>query len=111
MVEACGRASTRELAIDCCARRGTVSFIGNSTEDWTLPKTAFSSALRRELSVRFNWNSLPRPDWTEVLDHIGKDLALMPLVTACVPMADGASAFAHILVHDTFHCKTLLVNE
>ena len=32
------------------------------------------------------------------------------LVTARVPMADGASAFAHILAHDTFHCKTILVN-
>lgn len=108
VVEACGLAATRELALRVCARKGVVSFIGNPADDWTIPKTLFSSALRRELSVRFNWNSLPDPDWRDVLAHAGRDLALAPLITARVPMRDGASAFARILAREGFHCKTIL---
>lgn len=108
VVEACGLAATRELALRVCARKGVVSFIGNPADDWMLPKTLFSSALRRELSVRFNWNSLPDPDWLEVLAHAGKDLDLKSLVTARVPMREGADAFASILARDGFHCKTIL---
>jgi threonine dehydrogenase-like Zn-dependent dehydrogenase len=88
-----------------------VSFIGNPADDWTIPKPLFSSVLRKELALRGNWNSVPDPDWREVLAHVGKDLDLKSLVTARVPMADGASAFARILAHDGFHCKTILVNS
>lgn len=108
VVEACGLAATRELALRVCARKGVVSFIGNPADDWTLPKALFSSALRRELSVRFNWNSLPDPDWREVLAHAGKDLDLKSLVTARVPMREGTAAFTSILARDGFHCKTIL---
>lgn len=110
IIEACGLASSRELAISRCAARGVVSFIGNAPDDWTIPKTLFSSALRRELSMRFNWNSLPCPDWREVLAHAGKDLDLASLVTARVPMSDGAAAFARIIARDGLQCKTLLLN-
>ena len=108
VVEACGVAATRALAIKCCARKGIVSFIGNPADDWTIPKQLFSSMLRKELTLRGNWNSVPDPDWREVLDHAGKDLDLKSLVTARVPMEDGASAFARILAHEGFHCKTIL---
>ena len=111
VVEACGVAATRTLAVECCARKGVVSFIGNPADDWTIPKPLFSSVLRKELALRGNWNSVPDPDWREVLAHAGKDLDLKSLVTARVPMADGASAFARILAHDGFHCKTILVNS
>ena len=110
VVEACGVAATRALAIECCARKGIVSFIGNPADDWMIPKQLFSSILRKELTLRGNWNSVPDPDWREVLAHAGKDLDLKSLVTARVPMEDGASAFARILAREGFHCKTLLVN-
>lgn len=108
VIEACGLAATRTLAVECCARKGVVSFIGNPADDWLLPKPLFSSILRKELSFHGNWNSVPNPDWRQVLAHAGKDLNLRDLVTARVPMADGASAFARILAREGFHCKTIL---
>jgi L-iditol 2-dehydrogenase/galactitol-1-phosphate 5-dehydrogenase len=110
VVEACGLAATRAMAIERCASRGVVSFIGNPADDWTFPKALFSSALRREISARFNWNSLPDPDWREALAHAGRDLDLKHLVTAHVPLPDGAAAFGRIVARDGFNCKTLLVN-
>ena len=110
VVEACGVSATRTMAAERCARKGVVSFIGNPADDWTLPKSLFSSVLRKELTMRGNWNSVPDPDWREVLAHAGKDLNLKGLVTARVPMSEGAAAFKRILDHEGFHCKTLLVN-
>ena len=111
VVEACGLGVTRNMAVACCARKGVVSFIGNPADDWTIAKSLFSSVLRKELTMRGNWNSVPDPDWREVLVHAGKDLNLKDLVTAHVPMAEGAIAFARILARDGFHCKTLLINQ
>ena len=111
VVEACGLGATRDMAVERCARRGVVSFIGNPTDNWTFAKQLFSSVLRKELTMRGNWNSVPDPDWHEVLAHAGKDLDLKSLVTARVPMSDGAAAFARILAHEGFHCKTLLVTN
>lgn len=107
VVEACGLGVTRDAAIACCARKGVVSFIGNPADDWTWEKKLFSSMLRKELSIRGNWNSLPDPDWREVLAHAGRDLNLKDLVTSIVKMEDGAAAFRKILNHEAFHCKTL----
>ena len=109
VIEACGVAATRDMAVSCAARKGVVSFIGNPADDWTIPKALFSSILRKELALHGNWNSVPDPDWREVLAHAGKELNLKDLVTARVPMADGAAAFARILSREGFHCKTILV--
>lgn len=111
VIEACGLGVTRDMAVACCARKGVVSFIGNPADDWTFAKPLFSSVLRKELTMRGKWNSVPDPDWREVLAHAGKDLNLKDLITARVPMAEGAAAFARILARDAFHCKTLLVNH
>lgn len=109
VIEACGVAATRDMAVSCAARKGVVSFIGNPADDWTIPKALFSSILRKELALHGNWNSVPEPDWREVLAHAGKELNLKDLVTARLPMADGAAAFARILSREGFHCKTILV--
>jgi len=109
VVEACGVSATRTMAVACCARKGVVSFIGNPADDWTFAKPLFSSVLRKELTMRGNWNSVPDPDWRAVLAHAGKDLNLKDLVTARVPMAEGTAAFKRILAHEGFHCKTLLI--
>lgn len=111
VVEACGLGVTRDMAVACCARKGVVSFIGNPSDDWTFAKPLFSSVLRKELTLRGNWNSVPDPDWREVLAHAGKDLDLKSLVTTRVPMSEGAAAFKRILAHEGFHCKTLLVTN
>ena len=107
VIEACGISVTRDAAVACTARKGTLSFIGNPADDWNWAKSLFSSMLRKEISLRGNWNSLPDPDWKEVLAHAGKDLNLKDLVTAKVKMCDGAAAFERILSREGFHCKTL----
>lgn len=110
VVEACGLAVTRAAAIACCARKGHVFFIGNPADDWHVEKKLFSSVLRKEITMNGSWNSAPVPDWTAVLAHAGEDLNLKDLVTERIPMSDGATAFARILRHEGFHCKTLLIN-
>lgn len=110
VVEACGLAVTRSTAIACCARKGHVFFIGNPADDWNFEKKLFSSVLRKEITMNGSWNSVPAPDWADVLAHAGKDLNLRDLVTERHPMSDGAAAFARILSHEGFHCKTLLIN-
>ena len=55
-----------------------------------------------------SWNSLPDPDWKEVLAHAGKDLDLKRLITAVHPLSRVNEAFNDIFEYKKFHCKTLL---
>lgn len=108
VAEACGLALTRTLAVTCCARKGHVFFIGNPADDWTLEKSLFSLILRREISFTGSWNSVPDPDWKEVLAHAGKDLNLKDLVTSRTTLEEAPAAFDRILRREGFHCKTLI---
>ena len=108
VIEACGLGVTRDAAVMCTARKGILSFIGNPADDWLVMKPLFSSILRKELVLRSNWNSLPDPDWKEVLAHAGRDLDLKSLITTRVSLKDAPQAFERILKHEGFHCKTLI---
>ena len=68
----------------------------------------YSSILRKELSLSGSWNSLPDPDWKEVLNHAGKDLKLKEMITSVQPLSRADQVFDEILSGRSFQCKTLL---
>ena len=106
--EACGLSTTRNTAVVCCRRQGHIFLIGNPSGTWEMKPEVYASILRREISMNGSWNSLPEPDWREVLAHAGKDLDLKKLISAVLPLSRAADAFDNILNHTGSHCKTLL---
>ena len=107
-VEACGSSETRNAAVVGCKRRGHVFLIGNPAGTLEMKPEVYSSILRKEISLNGSWNSLPDPDWKDVLAHAGKDLDLKKLITAVRPLSRAEDAFGGILENREFHCKTLL---
>ena len=107
-VEACGLSVTRNAAVKCCARRGHIFLIGNPSGNLEMEPKVYSSILRKELSMNGSWNSVPDPDWKEVLNHAGKDLNLKGLITDVQPLSKAADVFAEILSGNKFYCKVLL---
>lgn len=106
-VEACGLSVTRNTAVKCCSRRGHIFLIGNPSGNLEMEPKVYSSILRKELSMNGSWNSVPDPDWKEVLNHAGKDLNLKGLITDVQPLSKAADVFADIL-SGKFYCKVLL---
>lgn len=107
-VEACGLSTTRNAAVSCCSRRGHVFLIGNPAGTLEMEPAIYSSILRKELSLSGSWNSLPDPDWKEVLNHAGKDLKLKEMITSVQPLSHADQVFDEILSGHGFQCKTLL---
>ena len=107
-VEACGLSVTRNAAVKCCARRGHIFLIGNPAGNLEMEPKVYSTILRKELSMNGSWNSVPTPDWTEVLNHAGKDLNLKGLITDVQPLSKAKETFAEILSGNKFYCKVLL---
>lgn len=107
-VEACGLSVTRNTAVCCCRRKGHVFLIGNPSGTLEMEPKIYSAILRKELSMNGSWNSLPKQDWNDVLQHAGKDLSLRNLITAVYPLSQADFAFRNIQSSGTFHCKTLL---
>ena len=106
--EACGISETRNIAVICCKRKGHIFLIGNPSGTLEMEPGVYSSILRKEISMNGSWNSLPDPDWKDVLAHAGKDLDLKRLITAVQPLSRADEAFRNILERKGFHCKTLL---
>lgn len=106
--EACGLSVTRNDAVICCRRGGHVFLIGNPSGPLEMEPKVYSSILRKEISLNGSWNSLPEPDWTDVLAHAGKGLELKKLITAVKGLSGAAEAFRDIFEGRGFHCKTLL---
>lgn len=106
-VEACGLGITRNAAVSCCARRGHIFLIGNPAGTLEMDPKVYSSILRKEISFSGSWNSLPEPDWKDVLDHAGVDLDLKSLITAIRPLSQAEETFRWILSGESRQCKTL----
>ena len=106
-VEACGLSVTRNTAVKCCARKGHIFLIGNPSGTLEMETKVYSSILRKELSMNGSWNSVPYPDWKEVLNHAGNALNLKGLITEVQPLSKAANVFADIL-SGKFYCKMLL---
>ncbi len=111
VVEACGMPSTFAQAIACAAVFGEVVFMGNLHGEFRLAEKAFSSILRRELTLHGTWNSkvVPRgtDDWSTVLKFMDKELQIAPLITDTPTLADGAAIFNSIRQRLAYHNKVI----
>jgi len=111
VVEACGMPSTFAQAIACAAVFGEVVFMGNIHGEFRLGEKAFSSILRRELTLHGTWNSkiVPRgtDDWSTVLKYMDRELQIAPLITDTPTLAEGASIFSSIRERRRYHNKVI----
>lgn len=111
VIEACGLPTTFAQAIACAAMFGEVVFMGNLHGEFQLGEKAFSSILRRELTLHGTWNSkvVPRgtDDWSTVLKYMDRQLQIAPLITATPTLEQGAEIFDSIRNRKTYHNKVI----
>lgn len=111
VVEACGLPATFLQALGCAAAFGEVLFMGNIHGEFRIGEKEFSSILRRELTIRGTWNSKVVPlgtdDWSTVLAHMDRDLAVAPLLTDTPALEDGPAIFASIRHRHAYHNKVV----
>jgi len=69
VVEAVGRSTTYNLALDIAARGGRVVWMGNIDAELHVPQDRVSAILRKQLSILGTWNSslfAPENEWSAV---------------------------------------------
>jgi L-iditol 2-dehydrogenase/galactitol-1-phosphate 5-dehydrogenase len=112
VIEACGLPNTFVQAIACAATFGEVVFLGNLHGEFRLGEKAFSSILRRELTLHGTWNSkvVPRgtDDWSTVLKYMDCQLLIAPLITDTPTLEQGPDVFASVRERRAYHNKVIL---
>ena len=112
VIEACGLPVTVAQAIASAATFGEVVFMGNLHGEFRLAEKAFSSILRRELTLHGTWNSkvVPRgtDDWSTVLKYMDRELQIAPLITDTPTLEEGPAIFASIRERKAYHNKVIL---
>ncbi len=97
VVEACGLPSTFLQAIKCTSKNGEIVFMGNIKGTFSLDEGDFSSILRKELKIYGTWNSSIAPsdnnDWKTVLQFIGKEIDVKPLISHKPMLSEGSDIF------------------
>jgi L-iditol 2-dehydrogenase/galactitol-1-phosphate 5-dehydrogenase len=111
VIEACGLPVTFAQAIACAATFGEVVFLGNLHGEFRLEEKAFSSILRRELTLHGTWNSkvVPRgtDDWSTVLKYMDRGLQIAPLITDTPTLEEGPAIFSSIRERKASHNKVI----
>jgi len=111
VIEACGLPVTFAQSISCAATFGEVVFMGNLHGEFRLGEKAFSSILRRELTLHGTWNSkvVPRgtDDWSTVLKYMDRELQIAPLITDSPALEEGPAIFSSIRERKAYHNKVI----
>ena len=111
VIEACGLPVTFAQAIACAATFGEVVFMGNLHGEFRLGEKAFSSILRRELTLHGTWNSkvVPRgtDDWSTVLKYMDRALQIAPLITDTPTLEEGPAIFSSMRERKAYHNKVV----
>ena len=72
-------------------------FVGNIHGQFVIGENDFSAILRKELTIFGTWNSgiVPRGynDWTTVLENMGKNLQVAPLISHTPELQEGPEIF------------------
>lgn len=93
--ELVGTNSAYESAIWAVKPRGEVCFIGNINEDFHLPKALFSQILRKEITIKGCWNSLPQ-DWASALQFLSAAPEAEKVISHIFPLSEGVKALESI---------------
>ncbi|MFW5814256.1 MAG: galactitol-1-phosphate 5-dehydrogenase [Spirochaetota bacterium] len=111
VVEACGLPVTFAQAIDAAGLFGHVVFLGNIHGTFSLGEKAFSSILRRELTIHGTWNSRITPrgsdEWTRVLAALERELRVSPLISHTPDLEDGAQTLQAMHDGSEWHNKVV----
>ena len=93
---------------------GQVVFLGNIHGEFSLGESEFSSVLRRELTMYGTWNSKVSPrgadEWTRVLSFLAGEMAVEPLISHRISLAEGPATFRAIHEKTDWFNKVLFTN-
>jgi L-iditol 2-dehydrogenase len=105
VIEACGLPKTAAQSLDVAAKFGQVVLMGNLHGTLSIHESAYTTILRRELKVFGTWNSKYVPpgssDWHVVLNHLGKDLRVEPLISHTPTLPEGPEILRKMSGKDT----------
>lgn len=111
VIEACGLPVAFRQALDAAAPQGDVVFLGNLHGTFQIEEKAFSSILRRELTIHGTWNSKVVPtgqdDWSTVLAFMDRELIVAPLITDTPALEEGPEIFESVRGRSRFHNKVI----
>jgi len=113
-LEAAGAPETFKQSIQMTRKLGKVVFMGNISDDLTLPQEVVSSILRKELVIYGSWNSsftsLPVNEWTTTLDFMASGrLKVEPLISHRFVVEEAPRAFDMMYQKREFFNKVLFV--
>lgn len=114
VLEMVGLSKTYNLAIDLVRAGGRIILTGNISENLTVPRKRVSQILRKELTVKGNWNSIAISktisDWKLVLKYQAENkITVKPLISHEISidelprminrMAQGKGDFGKVIVN------------
>ena len=112
VVEACGIPETFREALAAAGLFGQVVFLGNISQDLTIPKAEFSAILRRELTIYGAWNSkvVPRgaDEWTRVLAMMDSRIDIEALISHRIALDEAGGMMQRMYARDTWFNKVII---
>ncbi|MCS7192634.1 MAG: galactitol-1-phosphate 5-dehydrogenase [Armatimonadetes bacterium] len=97
IVDAAGAPSVLPMALKVASKRSFVLLIGNPHGDVKIEKALISKLLRSEVCIVGSWNSVPEPEWHQVLNWMAKgDLVIEPLLTHKVKLEELPETFVKL---------------
>ncbi len=114
IIEGTGSSGGLEACIGALKNHGRLVAMGNPGGDIHLSKTAYSSILRREITLSGTWNSDHlqgiRDDWETVVHMLTQDQDWFgQLISHRFPLEDGIKPLEMMAARKTFFCKVLYV--
>lgn len=92
VLEAVGRDETVSAAVDAVRKGGTVTLVGNITPQVTLP---LQKVVSRQ--IRLQGSCASAGEYREAIELVSNGkIRVTPLITAVVPLSDGASWFERL---------------
>ena len=92
VIEATGSPDSFRHTISLAAHGGNILWMGNITDELTLPKDLVSTVLRKELSILGTWNSIYRPqkpdDWKDSIEFIQNGVRPSELVSHWISLEE-----------------------
>ncbi|MCS7253366.1 MAG: galactitol-1-phosphate 5-dehydrogenase [Armatimonadota bacterium] len=110
IVDAAGAPSIFPMALRAADKRSRILLLGNPHDDVTVERMLLSKLLRSELCIVGSWNSVPEPEWSQVLNWMANgDLIIEPLITHRVNLEELPEAFVKLSSGELRAIKVLAV--